>query len=75
MAAQPFLVHPEDSQAKFSFAANGSIPAYEQQQGVVPLKSCIRVLNGFGRSLEAILPKLREGYVTPDSETGPWPGS
>ncbi|MCL6463599.1 MAG: chromosome segregation protein SMC [Acidobacterium ailaaui] len=65
-----FLVHPEDSQAKFSFAAEGSSGNhYEQQHGVVPLKNCIRVLDGFGKSLEVILPKLRDGYVTPDPET------
>jgi chromosome segregation protein len=64
-----FLVHPEDSQAKFSFAGNGHENHYEQQQGVVPLKNCIRVLDGFGKSLEVILPKLRDGYVTPDSDT------
>ncbi len=65
-----FLVHPEDSQARFSFAGDGSNGNhYEQQQGVVPLKNCIRVLDGFGKSLEVILPKLRDGYVTPDSET------
>ncbi|MGA9462223.1 MAG: chromosome segregation protein SMC [Terracidiphilus sp.] len=32
-------------------------------EGVTPLKDAIRVLNGFGRSLEAILPKLRHGYL------------
>jgi len=64
-----FLVHPEDSQAKFSFAGDNSIQDYDQQHGVVRLKECIRVLDGFGRSLEVILPKLRDGYVTPDSET------
>ncbi|MFT4114183.1 chromosome segregation protein SMC [Silvibacterium sp.] len=64
-----FLVHPEDSQARFSFAGDDSQNRHEQHQGVVPLKQCIRVLDGFGRSLEVILPKLRDGYVTPDSET------
>ena len=64
-----FLVHPEDSQAKFSFAGENTATGYEQQQGVVRLKDTIRVLDGFGRSLEVILPKLRDGYVTPDSET------
>jgi len=64
-----FLVHPEDAQAKFSFAGQHAIPSYNQQEGVVRLKDCIRVLDGFGSSLEVILPKLREGYVTPDSET------
>jgi chromosome segregation protein len=32
-------------------------------EGVTPLKDAIRVLNGFGRSLETILPKLRHGYL------------
>jgi chromosome segregation protein len=36
---------------------------------VVALKDCIRVLNGFGHSLEAILPKLRDGFVAPDTDT------
>ena len=63
-----FLVHPEDSQAKFSFAAGAAIGSYDEQQGVVRLKDCIRVLDGFGSSLEVILPKLREGYVTPDAD-------
>jgi chromosome segregation protein len=35
----------------------------------VGLKHCIRVLDGFGKSLEVILPKLRDGYVTEDAET------
>jgi chromosome segregation protein len=34
-----------------------------QGEGVTPLKDAIRVLNGFGRSLETILPKLRHGYL------------
>jgi len=37
------------------------------RDSVVPLTSCIRVLNGFGKSLEVILPKLRDGYITPDA--------
>ena len=63
-----FLVHPEDSQARFSFAVDSAAQSH-QHQGTVRLKECIRVLNGFGSSLEVILPKLREGYVTPDSDT------
>jgi chromosome segregation protein len=62
-----FLVHPEDAQAKFSFAVNDHQPSTSQPEQLVPLKSCIRVLNGFGRSLEVILPKLRDGYIAPDS--------
>ena len=37
---------------------------------VVPLKNCIRVLDGFGKSLEVILPKLGNGYIVPDPEVG-----
>jgi chromosome segregation protein len=36
-------------------------------EGVRPLTECVRVLNGFGRSLEVLLPKLREGFVTADA--------
>ena len=31
--------------------------------GALPLRDAIKVLNGFGRSLEGILPKLRHGYL------------
>ena len=61
-----FLVHPEDSQAKFSFSVDEAARALSPSQSVVPLKHAIRVLNGFGRSLEVILPKLRDGYIAPD---------
>jgi len=67
-----FLVHPNDSQANFAFA-NGMESAAQTEisgvEGVVPLKECVRVLDGFGKSLEVILPKLREGFVAPDSYT------
>ena len=61
-----FLVHPEDSQAKFSFAVDEVARAATPSQSIVPLKHSIRVLNGFGRSLEVILPKLRDGYIVPE---------
>jgi chromosome segregation protein len=61
-----FLVHPEDSQAKFSFAVDEVARAASPGQSIVPLKHAIRVLNGFGRSLEVILPKLRDGYIVPE---------
>ncbi len=65
-----FLVHPEDSQAKFSFAAEEASYHGVQRDSVVPLKHCIRVLDGFGKSLEVILPKLGNGYIVPDPEVG-----
>jgi chromosome segregation protein len=63
-----FLVHPEDAQAKFSFvASNAPPPTSERREELVSLKNCIRVLDGFGRSLEVVLPKLRDGYITADA--------
>jgi len=35
--------------------------------GITPLKDSIKVLNGFGRTLEQILPKLGHGYLVDDS--------
>ena len=60
-----FLVHPEDSQARFSFAVPDGQPD-PPNASIVPLKHTIRVLDGFGKSLEVILPKLRDGYIVPD---------
>jgi chromosome segregation protein len=65
-----FLVHPDDSQARFSFSAEDYSHQVSQGDGVVPLKHCIRVLNGFGKSLEVILPKLGNGYIVPDPSVG-----
>jgi len=63
-----FLVHPEDSQAKFSFVLDEAAHCAPPAAQIVPLKSSIRVLNGFGRSLEVILPKLRDGYIVPEAD-------
>jgi chromosome segregation protein len=65
-----FLVHPEDSQAKFSFLADESTHYSPVSEAVLPLKNSIRVLNGFGKSLEMILPKLGNGYIVPDAGVG-----
>ena len=65
-----FLVHPQDSQAKFSFAVDENGRQAAPGHAIVPLKNCIRVLNGFGKSLEVILPKLRDGYIVPESGVG-----
>ena len=65
-----FLVHPSDSQAKFSFVADEAHQFAPKLDSIVPLKHCVRVLNGFGKSLEVILPKLGNGYIVPDSEMG-----
>src|SRR5207237_4169812 len=44
-----FLVHPEDSQAKFSFVVDPNTRHNPSHDSVIPLKSSIRVLNGFGK--------------------------
>jgi len=62
-----FLVHPEDSQARFSFLVPDGVPD-PPNDSIIPLKRTIRVLNGFGKSLEVILPKLRDGYIVPDPQ-------
>jgi chromosome segregation protein len=43
--------------------------AFNPPDGVRALSACIRVLNGFGRSLEVTLPKLKNGFLCPDTET------
>jgi chromosome segregation protein len=65
-----FLVHPSDSQAKFPFVVDESLHVPPHHDALVPLKSAIRVLNGFGKSLEVVLPKLRDGYIVPDAAVG-----
>ena len=64
-----FLVHPEDAQAKFSFILDEGAHAAPPAAQIVPLKNTLRVLDGFGKSLEVILPKLRDGYIVPESGT------
>jgi chromosome segregation protein len=62
-----FLVHPEDAQAKFSFVLDEAAHCAPPTAQIVPLKNTIRVLDGFGKSLEVILPKLRDGYIVPEA--------
>ena len=57
-----FLIHPAEQGALFE---EDEDPI--SGPGLTPLKDAIRVLNGFGRSLESILPKLRNGYLVEDS--------
>ncbi len=57
-----FLIH---SHAQGELFDTGAIAVSEP--GVIPLKDAIKVLNGFGKSLEVILPKLRHGYLVEDS--------
>jgi chromosome segregation protein len=56
-----FLIHPA-AQGETLEVGSGTIAG----PGITPLKDSIRVQNGFGRSLESILPKLRDGYLVED---------
>ena len=56
-----FLIHSAEQCALFE-----EIKETISGPGVTPLKDAIRVLNGFGHSLETILPKLGNGYLVDD---------
>jgi chromosome segregation protein len=57
-----FLIHDEAQRNLFNEEETIS------GTGLTPLRDAIRVLNGFGRSLEAVLPKLKHGYLVEDPE-------
>jgi len=56
-----FLVHSPEQRVLFEEPVDAI-----SGPGLFPLKDSIRVLNGFGRSLESILPKLGNGYLVED---------
>jgi chromosome segregation protein len=59
-----FLIHPAgETQGNDVDGSDAPISG----PGLTPLKDSIRVLNGFGGTLESILPKLRYGYLVEDS--------
>jgi len=58
-----FLIHA-DAQGMLFDENAGNV----NEPGLIPLRDAIKVLNGFGRSLEAILPKLRHSYLVNDVE-------
>jgi chromosome segregation protein len=57
-----FLIHPVEQPALFE-EGDETISG----PGLTPLKDSIRVLNGFGRTLESILPKIKNSYLVEDS--------
>ncbi|MGA3033479.1 MAG: chromosome segregation protein SMC [Terracidiphilus sp.] len=57
-----FLVH-SDLQGELFAASEGPI----NEPGLTPLRDAIKVLNGFGKSLEAVLPKLKYSYLAETS--------
>jgi chromosome segregation protein len=57
-----FLIHSDAQGVLFDEAA-GAV----NEPGLTPLRDAIKVLNGFGRALESILPKLRHSYLAESS--------
>jgi len=62
-----FLVHGED--AGEVRGSGFEVRGIEGVEGVVALRDCVRVLNGFGTSLQEMLPKLRDGFIAGDAAT------
>ncbi|HEX9199096.1 MAG TPA: chromosome segregation protein SMC [Acidobacteriaceae bacterium] len=60
-----FLVHGENETHVQAHASETT----HSVEGAVALKDCVRVLNGFGNSLEGMLPKLRNGFIAQDAVT------
>jgi chromosome segregation protein len=58
-----FLIHSDAQGVLFDVDA-GAV----NEPGLTPLRDAIKVLNGFGRSLESILPKLRHSYLVENSD-------
>ena len=53
-----FLIH-SDAQGELFKTGEDTV----DEPGLTPLREAVKVLNGFGRSLEGVLPKLRHGYL------------
>ncbi len=68
------LLKAEDGRATFLIHNSAQHELFNRdtvsvsEPGVTPLRDAIKVLNGFGRSLETILPKLGHGYLVDDPE-------
>ena len=68
------LLKADDGRATFLIHADAQGMLFDEnagnvnEPGLIPLRDAIKVLNGFGRSLEAILPKLRHSYLVNDAE-------
>ena len=58
-----FLVHPAHA---YTGAGSGEGKSAIAGPGVTPLTASIRVLNGFGRTLETMLPKLKCSFLVAD---------
>jgi chromosome segregation protein len=58
-----FLIHADAQGVLFDEGA-GAV----NEPGLTPLRDAVKVLNGFGRALGSILPKLRHSYLTENSD-------
>ena len=58
-----FMIHSDAQGVLFDEGA-GAV----NEPGLTPLRDAIKVLNGFGRPLESILPKIRHSYLVENSD-------
>jgi chromosome segregation protein len=58
-----FLIHNDAQGSLFEEEEKSVI----HEPGLTPLRDAINVLNGFGKSLESILPKIKHGYLVDES--------
>ncbi len=58
-----FMIHSDAQGVLFDEGA-GAV----NEPGLTPLRDAIKVLNGFGRPLESILPKIRHSYLVQNSD-------
>ncbi len=66
-----FLIHAAN--AGPSATADAGYPVEtlaDLPEGTVPLRTVVRVRDGFGPALEQLFPKFRDGYAVPDVATG-----
>jgi chromosome segregation protein len=61
-----FLIHPH-AERSFGTDETDNVETNIAGPGVIPLKQSIRILNGLGPSLEAMLPKLKYSFLVADS--------
>ena len=66
------LLH-KDVSGRATFLVHGAgDPVWDERPredfaGAVPLSECVRVLDGFGPTIQTLVPKLRDGFVAPDA--------
>ncbi len=64
-----FLVQPSASVQDRATVASAAPAARPNHPQLVSLTDCMRITGDLGPTLQALLPRLRNGFIAPDSET------